>query len=88
MAAVPLIAPVANADSRRHGPRGARSCLMPRIGPISRQDHTLSSPDVVSQDIEASYRDMAADQAREQEALEWSEVAFADSSLTESHAPR
>src|ERR1035438_8990000 len=38
MAALPLVAPVASADSRRDGPRGSRSCLMPRIGPISRQD--------------------------------------------------
>src|ERR1035438_5351727 len=38
MAAVPLVAPVASADSRRDGPGGARSCLMPRIGPIRRQD--------------------------------------------------
>ena len=29
-------------------------------------------------DIEACYRDMAADQAREQEALEWSEGVIAD----------
>src|ERR1035437_2157130 len=38
MAAVPLVAPVASADSRWDGPRGARSYLMPRIGPIRRQD--------------------------------------------------
>jgi hypothetical protein len=31
----------------------------------------------VPQDIEASYRDMAADRAREQEALEWSEAQIA-----------
>jgi hypothetical protein len=31
-------------------------------------------------DIEASYRDMAADQAREKEALEWSEALIAESS--------
>ena len=30
-------------------------------------------------DIEACYRDMAADQAREQEALEWSEGVIASS---------
>ena len=29
-------------------------------------------------DIEPCYRDMAADQAREQEALEWSEGVIAD----------
>jgi hypothetical protein len=31
---------------------------------------------------------MAADESREQEALEWSEGVIADSSLTEPHAPR
>ena len=34
---------------------------------------------VVPQDIEACYREMAADRAREQEALEWSEGVIADS---------
>ena len=33
---------------------------------------------VEPQDIEASYRDMAADQAREHEALEWSGCVIAD----------
>jgi hypothetical protein len=40
---------------------------------ISQFIEKLARPHVVPQDIEASYRDMAADQAREQEALEWSE---------------
>ncbi len=31
------------------------------------------------QDIEAGYRDMAADQVREREALEWSEGVIGDS---------
>src|ERR1035437_8558879 len=44
MAAVPLVAPVASADSRSRGPRGARSCLMPRIGPIRRQDFIFYLP--------------------------------------------
>jgi hypothetical protein len=41
-------------------------------------------------DIEASYRDMAADQSREQDALEleWSEALIADSSFPEPHASR
>jgi hypothetical protein len=43
---------------------------------------------VVPQDIEAAYRDMAADPAREQEALEWSEGLIADSSFTEPPASR
>ena len=33
----------------------------------------LARPHVVPQDIEASYRDMGADEAREREALEWAE---------------
>jgi hypothetical protein len=42
----------------------------------------------VPRDIEAAYRDMAADHAREQEALEWSEGLIADSAFTEPHASR
>jgi len=34
---------------------------------------------MMPQDIEACYRDIAADQAREREALEWSEAVIADS---------
>ncbi len=45
-------------------------------------------PTSCREDIEASYRDMAADQAREQEALEWSEGVIADSSPREPHASR
>ena len=40
-------------------------------------------PIVFPQDIEASYRDMAADPAREKEAMEWSEGVIAGSSFTE-----
>ncbi len=38
-------------------------------------DNYRPAPD---EDIEASYREMAADQAREQQALEWSEGLIAD----------
>jgi hypothetical protein len=55
---------------------------------ISRFIDELARPHVVPPDIEASYRDMAADQTREQEALEWSEGVIADSSLSEPHASR
>lgn len=55
---------------------------------ISQFIERLARPHVVPEDIEASYRDMAADQPREQEALEWSEGLLADSSLTEPHASR
>ena len=52
---------------------------------ISQFIEKLARPHVVPRDIEASYRDMATDQAREQEALEWSEALIADSSLPEPH---
>jgi predicted CopG family antitoxin len=55
---------------------------------ISQFIERLARPHVVPQDIEAAYRDMAADQAREQEALEWSEGLVADSSLTEPRVPQ
>jgi hypothetical protein len=56
---------------------------------ISQFIEKLARPHVVPpRDIEASYRDMAADQAREKEALEWSEALIADASLPEPHASR
>jgi hypothetical protein len=55
---------------------------------ISQFIEKLARPHVVPRDMEASYRDMAADQTREQQALEWSEGLIADSSLTDPHAPR
>ena len=55
---------------------------------ISQFIDKLARPHVVPQDIEAAYRDMAADQAREQEALEWSEGLIADSAFAEPHASR
>ena len=55
---------------------------------ISQFIDRLARPHVVPQDLEASYRDMAADEAREQEALDWSEGVIADSSLSETHASR
>lgn len=55
---------------------------------ISQFIEKLARPHVVPHDIEAAYRDMAADQVREQEALEWSEGLIADSSSTEPHGSR
>ena len=55
---------------------------------ISQFIEKLARPHVVPQDIEAAYRDMAADPAREQEALEWSEGLIADSAVTEPYASR
>jgi predicted CopG family antitoxin len=55
---------------------------------ISQFIEELARPHVVPRDIEASYREMAADQTREQDALEWSEALIADSSPPEPHASR
>ncbi len=55
---------------------------------ISRFLEKLARPHVVAQDIEAAYRDMAADQAREQEALAWSEGLVGDSSQEKPDAAR
>jgi len=53
---------------------------------ISQFIEKLARPHVVAQDIEASYREMAADQAREREALDWSEGMIADACATDPHA--
>jgi predicted CopG family antitoxin len=45
---------------------------------ISQFIEELTRPYVVPQDLEVSYRDMAADQGREREAQEWSEGVIAD----------
>ena len=55
---------------------------------ISQFIEKLARPHVVPRDIEAAYRDMAADHAREEEALEWSESLIADSASTEPRASR
>jgi len=41
--------------------------------PISRFLEGLAKAHVISSDLEAVYREMAADEDREREALEWSE---------------
>lgn len=50
------------------------------IGPrrISRFIEDLVRPHVVSPDLEAAYREMAQDEAREAEALEWAEATVGD----------
>ena len=50
------------------------------IGPrrISRFIEDLVRPHVMSPDLEASYRQMAADEEREAEALEWAEATVGD----------
>jgi hypothetical protein len=45
---------------------------------ISRFMDQLARPHVVEQDIEAAYRQMAADRDREREALEWAESTTGD----------
>ena len=55
---------------------------------ISQFIEKLARPHVVPQDIEAAYRDMSADQTREQEALEWSEGLLSDLPPTEPHVSR
>ena len=47
---------------------------------ISQFIDKLARPHVVPLDIEESYRDMADDQRREQDALEWSEGLIGDAS--------
>lgn len=45
---------------------------------ISRFIESLVRPHVVSRDLVAAYREMAADEAREAEAHEWAEATIAD----------
>ncbi|MBM3739519.1 MAG: NAD(P)H-dependent oxidoreductase [Acidobacteria bacterium] len=55
---------------------------------ISQFIERLARPHVVPEEIEAAYREMAADRAREQEALEWSEGLIGDSPPVQPHASR
>lgn len=54
--------------------------LYRRIGKrkISRFLESLARPHVIDEDLEAAYRDMAADEVREAEAEEWSEGLVGD----------
>jgi len=45
---------------------------------ISRFIEDLVRPHVLSPDLEAAYKEMAEDEAREREALEWAEVTVGD----------
>jgi hypothetical protein len=47
-------------------------------GHISRFLEDLARPHVVRKKLEASYREMAAEESREAEALEWSESTISD----------
>jgi predicted CopG family antitoxin len=45
---------------------------------ISRFLDDLARPHVVTPDLEAAYREMAADESRERDALNWSEALIGD----------
>lgn len=45
---------------------------------ISRFIEDLVRPHVISQDLVAAYMEMAQDEAREEEALEWAEATIGD----------
>jgi predicted CopG family antitoxin len=45
---------------------------------ISQFIESLVSPHVLQKDLEAGYREMAADEAREAEAIEWAEATVTD----------
>ena len=47
-------------------------------GAISQFIEELVRPYVVKDDLEAAYQEMAADEEREREALEWSEALVSD----------
>ena len=45
---------------------------------ISRFIETLVRPHVIDKDLDAAYKEMARDEAREAEALEWAEATLGD----------
>jgi predicted CopG family antitoxin len=51
-----------------------------RVGPrrISKFLNDLARPHVIEDDLDAAYREMAANEGRERDALEWSEATVAD----------
>ncbi len=55
---------------------GLREVIGPRK--ISRFIEDLVRPHVTKKDIYAAYKEMAADEVRESEALEWAESTFGD----------
>jgi predicted CopG family antitoxin len=60
---------------------GLREVIGPRK--ISRFIEELVRPHVTKKDIYAAYKEMAGDQVRESEALEWAEATFGDVSYEE-----
>ena len=55
---------------------GLREVIGPRK--ISRFIEDLVRPHVIKKEMYAAYREMADDQVRESEALEWAEATFGD----------
>ena len=55
---------------------GLREVIGPRK--ISRFIEDLVRPHVIKKDVYAAYKEMAADEVRESEALEWAEATFGD----------
>ena len=55
---------------------GLREVIGPRK--ISRFIEDLVRPHVTKKDIYAAYKEMAADEVRESEAIEWAEATFRD----------
>jgi predicted CopG family antitoxin len=55
---------------------GLRKVIGPRK--ISRFIEDLVRPHVTKKDIYAAYKEMAADEVRESEAIEWAEATFGD----------
>jgi predicted CopG family antitoxin len=55
---------------------------------ISQFLEKLARPHLLPQDLEAAYREMAADAEREREALAWSEGVIGDVSGHDPHAAR
>jgi len=55
---------------------GLREVIGPRK--ISRFIEDLVRPYVTRKDVYAAYKEMAADEVRESEALEWAEATFGD----------
>jgi predicted CopG family antitoxin len=47
-------------------------------GKISQFIEVLVRPHVLNEDLESAYKEMAQDEAREAEALEWSEATIGD----------
>jgi len=54
---------------------------------ISRFIEEIARPHVIPQDLAAAYREMAMDESREAEALEWSEGLIGDVAGTACRAP-